>query len=322
MMRTLVAAALLVLSLSAASQVYPVKPARLVIPFPPGGVDITARLLMPTIEKELGQPWIIDYRPGATGLIGQEHVARQAPDGYTLLMTLANTWVVAPATRRKAPFDPVKDFTPISLGIEPMGVIVANNSFPPNSLKELVDWTRRNPGKAAWATSGIGSSWHINGEIAKRLGGFDVLHTPFQGFGPMVPAILSGQVQMGMFAYTSIYPLITSGKFKVIGVTNSTGPFKALVPPGVQGLADIAPNMQFVPDWVAFAGPAGIPDAIVRRLHAAYVKALNQPEMLERWEREKVLLVASTPEQLAQRVSSDFALVQRAVKETGVPLQD
>jgi tripartite-type tricarboxylate transporter receptor subunit TctC len=321
-MRQLAAAVLLGVSLVAGAQSYPTKPVRMVMPYPPGGLDITARLLFPYLEKDLGQPWVIDYRPGATGLIGQDYVAHQDPDGYTMLMTLGNTWVIAPSTRAKSPYDPVKDFSPISLILEPMGVLVANNSFPPNNLREMVEWTKRNPGKAAWATSGIGSSWHINGEMAKKLGNFDVLHTPFQGFGPMVPAILNGQIQMGMFAYTSIYPMITSGKMKMIGITNSTGPFKALAFPGVQGFADIAPGIQFVPDWIAVAGPAGLPDAIVRRTHSALIKAINQPELMDRFQREKVLVVASSPEQLLERVKSDLALVQRVVKETGIPVQD
>jgi tripartite-type tricarboxylate transporter receptor subunit TctC len=315
-------AALLAFACTAFAQTYPTKLVRLVIPYPPGGVDITTRILLPSIEQDLGQPWVIDYRSGAGGIIGQEYVARQPADGYTLLVTLANSWVVAPAVRRSTPFNPLTDFTPISLGIEPMGVIVANNGFAPNSLTELLEWIKRNPGKAAWATSGIGSSWHINGEIAKLRGGFDVLHTPYQGFGPMIPAVMGGQVPLAMFAYSTIQPMITTGKVKLIGVTNSTGAFKSLVPPGVQGLVDVAPGMQFVPDWIGLAGPAGLPEPIVRRVHAAYVKALNQPDLADRWQRDKILVVASTPEQLAERVRNDFALVQRAVQVAGIPPQE
>jgi tripartite-type tricarboxylate transporter receptor subunit TctC len=321
-MKTVAAVALLILSSIASAQQYPVKPARLVIPYPPGGVDITARLLMPTVEKELGQPWIIDYRPGASGLIGQEHVAKSPADGYTLLMTVGFSWVIQPAVRKSVPFDPVKDFTPISLLIEPLGVIVANNNFPPNNLAEMVEWTRRNPGKAAWATSGIGSSWHINGEMAKKLGKFDVLHTPFQGFGPMVPAVLNGQIPMAMFAYTSVYPLITSGKFKVIGMTNSAGALKSVALPNMQSLADVAPGMQAIPDWVGMAAPAGLPEPVLRRVHTALTKATAEPTFVERSARERVLIVASTPEQLGQRVRNEFALVQRAVKDTGIVIEE
>lgn len=321
-MRTFACIALLVAAFSAAAQSYPVKPVRLVIPYPPGGVDITARLLMPTLEKELGQPWVIDYRPGATGMIGVDNVAKSPADGYSLLMAVAFSWVLQPAVRKVAPYDPIRDFTPISQVIEPLGVIVANNNFPPNNLTEMIEWTRRNPGKGAWATSGIGSSWHINSEMAKKLGKFEVLHTPFQGFGPMFPAILNGQIPIGMFAYTSIYPMITSGKVKLLGMMTAEGPLKAVALPGVQSLSEVAGVPQFVSDWIGVAGPAGLPDPIVRRVHAGLVKAATGPEFVERAAREKALVVAGSPEQLAQRVRADFALSQRLVKETGILLDD
>ncbi|MSQ53150.1 MAG: tripartite tricarboxylate transporter substrate binding protein [Betaproteobacteria bacterium] len=309
-------------SLPVFSQGYASKPVRLVIPFPPGGVDVTARPLLPTIEKEIGQPLIMEYRSGAGGIVGHEYVARQPADGYTLLITLANSWVVAPTVRRTTPFDPAKDFTPISLGYEPMGVIVAHPSFAPNDLRELVVWAKQNPGKGTWATSGTGSSWHINGELAKLRAGFEVVHAPYQGFGPMIPAILGGQVPLAMFAYSTIYTLANAGKIKILGVTNAHPMFKSLVPPGMQTLADLAPGLVTMPDWIGLSGPAGMPDAIVRRLNAAYVKALNEPESKERFLRDKTVLVGSTPEQFAERVKSDLALVARSMKEAGIPPQD
>jgi tripartite-type tricarboxylate transporter receptor subunit TctC len=280
------------------------------------------RAMLPSIESELGQPWILEYRPGAGGIIGHEFAARQAPDGYSILITLANSLVVAYTVRRSTPFDPVRDFTPISLGYESLGVIVAHPSFPPNDLKELVAWAKRNPGKGAWATSGLGSSWHINGELAKLHAGFDVLHAPFQGFGPMFPAIMGGQVQMAMFAHSVIHPMIGTGKVKLLGVTNTHPKFKPLVPAGVQTLADVVPGMQSMPDWVGLAGPAGLPDAVVKRVQAVYARALRTPQMLERWERDRTLVVGSTPEEMAQRLKEDLALVRQAVKEAGIPPLD
>lgn len=304
------------------AQGFPAKPMRLVIPFPPGGVDNTVRPLLVTMEKELGQPLIMEYRSGAGGIVGHDYVARQPADGYTLLVTLANSWVVAPTVRRSTPFDPAKDFTPISLGYESMGVIVAHPSFGPSDLKELVAWAKQNPGKGTWATSGTGSSWHINGEMFKLRAGFDVLHAPYQGFGPMIPAILGGQVPLAMFSYSTIYPNVNAGKVKILGVTNSHPMFKSLIQPGMLMLSDIAPGLVSMPDWIGLAGPAGMPDPIVRRLNAAYVKALNESDVKERFFRDKTVLVASSPEQFAERVKSDLALVARSVKEAGIPLQD
>ncbi len=315
-------AAAVCISTQAFSQGYPTKPIRLVVPFPPGGVDVTMRPLLPTMDRELGQPFILEYRSGAGGVVGHEYVARQPADGYTILITLANSWVVASMVRRTTPFDPAKDFTPISLGYESMGVIIGHPSFAPSDLREMAVWARQNPGKAAWATSGVGSSWHINGELVKLGAKFDILHAPYQGFGPMIPAILGGQVPLAMFAYSTVHPLITSGKVKLLGVTNSSPIFKSMIPPGVQTLADLVPGLQTMPDWIGLAGPAGLPEAIVRRVQGAYVKALNEPESRERLLRDKIVLVGSTPEQFAQRVKSDLALVARAVKEAGIPPQD
>lgn len=306
----------------ALSQGYATKPIRLVIPFPPGGVDNTVRPLLPNMEKDLGQPLLLEYRSGAGGIVGLEYVARQPADGYTLLITLANSWVVAPTVRRSTPFDPAKDFTPISLGYEPMGVVVAHPSFGPNDLRELVAWAKQNPGKGTWATSGTGSSWHINGELFKLRAGFDVVHAPYQGFGPMIPAILGGQVPLAMFAYSTIAPNANAGKVKILGVTNSHPMFRPLIPAGMQALVDLAPGILTMPDWIGLAGPAGIPDPIVRRANAAYVRALNEPDVKERFLRDKTVLVGSTPEYFAERVKSDLALVARAVKEAGIPLQD
>ena len=318
----LAVAALLCIATSAFSQGYPAKPIRLVVTFPPGGVDVSMRPLLPTMDRELGQPFILEYRSGAGGVVGHEYVARQPADGYTILITLANSLVVASVVRRTTPFDPVKDFTPISLGTESMGVIIAHPSFAPGDLKEMAAWARQNPGKAVWATSGIGSSWHINGELIKLGAKFDVLHAPFQGFGPMIPAILGGQVPMAMFSYAVAHPFITSGKVKLLGVTNTGPNFKPMIPPGVQTLADLVPGLQSMPDWIGLAGPAGLPEPIVRRVQAAYVKSLNEPESRERLLRDKVVVVGSTPEQFAERVKSDLVLIARAVKEAGIPPQD
>lgn len=319
---SLAVAATLCISTSVFSQAYPSKPVRLVVTFPPGGVDVTMRPLIPAMEKELGQPLILEYRSGAGGVVGHEYVARQPADGHTIIITLATASVVASTVRRSTPFDVAKDFTHISLGYEAMGLIVAHPSFEVNNLTELVAWARKNPGKGTWATSGTGSSWHLTGELFKLRAGIDILHAPYQGFGPMVPAVLGGQVPMAMFSYSTIGAMVNAGKLKILGVTNPQPMFNAFIPPGMQTLADILPGMQPLPEWTGLAGPAGLPMPIVRRMQAAYVKALSEPEARERLIRDKIMPVGSTPEQFAERVKSDLVLVARAMKEAGVQPQD
>ena len=224
----------LALPLAVFAQAYPTKPVRIVVPYPPGGVDIVIRLLVPSMEKTLGQPLIIDYRPGAGGLIGTEHVARSAPDGYTLLATVANSWINLPALRKQTPYDPIKDLTPVGLLMEGVSLIVAHPSFPANNMAELVAYAKRNPGKVVYATSGIGGSQHLEGETIQRLAEIDWVHAPFQGFGPMIPALTGGQVPVGFITYAVAKGFLATGKWKLIAVTNSDSVGRTMAPPGAQ----------------------------------------------------------------------------------------
>lgn len=303
---------------AAAQEPYPSKPVQVVIPYPPGGVDVTIRLLIPMMSEELGQSWVIDYRPGAGGLIGMEHVARSDPDGYTLLATASNPWVVLPAVRKRTPYD----FTPISIVIEGVNVIVAPSFFKPNNFTEMLETAKRSPGKLSWATSGLGSSWHLDEENIKRLAGVDILHVPFQGFGPMIPAMFSGQVSMGLITYQIIRPLLEAGKFKMIAVLNSGTRTRALFPPGVQVVSEVLPGFESGAGWVGVAGPAGLPREIVMRQNAAIVKAINQRALQERFTRDKVVATGSTPEQFAERIAQDFEHSKKVVAEAHIPLLD
>jgi tripartite-type tricarboxylate transporter receptor subunit TctC len=307
---------------SAYAQVYPSKFIRAVIPYPPGGVDVVMRLLVPGMEKELGQPVVIDYKPGASGMIGQEYVARAEPDGYTLLATASNPWVVTPAMRKKTPYDPIKDFTPISIVLEGVNLIVANPAFPASNVRELLDYAKKNPGKVAFATSGIGSFWHLDGELIKRLAGVDMLHAPFQGFGPMIPPVMSGQVQIGLITYQIAQGMLQAGKLKMIGILNTNARVKPLLPPGIQTVKEVLPAYESGASWTGYAGPANLPRPIVMRLNAAIVKTLNQPELQERFARDRAIATGSTPEEFAERIARDFAHSQKVVKEANIPLLD
>ena len=303
-----------------AAQSYPVKPIQVVIPYPPGGVDVVIRLLMPVIAQELGQSWVIDYKPGASGMIGMEYVARAQPDGYTLLATASNPWVVLPAMRAKTPYDPIKDFTPITNTTEGVNVIVAATSFPPNSFKEMIDYAKRNPGKTSWATSGLGSFWHLDAENINRLAGTDTLHVPFQGFGPMIPAMYSGQVSMGLLTYQIALPLLNAGKLKTVAVLNSNGKAKAMYPAGVQIVNEVLPAFLSGASWNGIGAPAGTPRAIVMRTNAAVIKSLRQKDLQDRFSREGVLGTGNTPEEFAARIASDLANSREIVKAAKIAL--
>lgn len=289
-----------------AAQTYPVKPVTVVIPYPPGGVDLVARLIQPAIEQELGQPWIIEYKPGASGQIGMEYVSRAKPDGYTLLYTASNPWVVTPVMRPKAPYDPIKDFTPITNTTEGVNLIVAGTQFPPNTFRETLDYAKKNPNKVSWATSGLGSFWHLDAENMNRLAGTDILHVPFAGFGPMLPAMYSGQVSMNLITYQVVRPLIESGKVKALAIMNSNDKAKHLFPKGVETVNSVLPGFVMGASWNGVGGPANLPRPIVQRVNQAVHKALSQKDLVDRLARDASFSSANTPEEFAARIVTDL----------------
>jgi tripartite-type tricarboxylate transporter receptor subunit TctC len=302
------------------AQTYPTRPVQVIVPYPPGGVDIPIRLLMPTIQQELGQPWVIEYRPGASGLIGMEAVARAQPDGYTLLATASNPWVVLPAMRTKTPYDPIKDFTPITNTTEGVNVIIASASFPMNNFRDTIEYAKKNPSKLSWATSGLGSFWHLDAENMNRLAGTQVLHVPFQGFGPMIPALYSGQVSMNLITLQTAKPLLDAGKAKVIAVLNSNGKAKNMYPPGAQIVSDILPGFESGASWNGIGGPANLPRPIVMRQVTAIHKALNQKDLNERFNRDGAFTNPNGPEEFAARIVSDLNTSRAIVKAANIPL--
>jgi len=307
---------------AAVAQSYPAKPVRIVVPYPPGGVDVTIRLLTNVMDSELGQPTILDYRPGASGIIGTDYVARAEPDGYTILATASNPWVVSPAMRKTTPYHPIRDFTPISIVIEGVNLIVANPSFPANNVSELLEYARKNPGKLSWSTTGIGSSWHLEVEHISHRAGVKILHVPFQGFAQMIPPLLTGDVPLALITYQIINKLVSAGKVKMIGVLSTNPKTRHLFPPGVQTVSEVLPGYQSAPSWIGFGGPAKLPRPIVMRLNAAIIKAINQPSVQKRFTADRIVATGSTPEEFAGRIRADFELALKVVKEASIPPTD
>ncbi|MFM9966967.1 MAG: Bug family tripartite tricarboxylate transporter substrate binding protein [Burkholderiales bacterium] len=307
---------------AALAQTYPVKPVRLVIPYPPGGVDITIRQILPYVDADLGQPVVIDYRPGASGIIGSEFVSRAEPDGYTLLATASNPWVVSPAMRKQTPYHPITSFTPISTVSQGgVNLIVANLDFPPNNVAEMIAYAKKFPDKVAWATSGLGSSWHLDAEYMNILAGTKILHAPFAGFGPMIPATVSGQVQMALLPFQFIQPMLTAKKVKMIGVMSTQAAAQALAPPGVQFVKEILPEYEAGPSWIGIGGPAKLPRPIVMRLNQAVNKAIREPKVQENFAPQRTIVAGSTPEEFAERIRRDYELAVKIVKTAGIPLE-
>ena len=192
-----IAAVMAVLPVLAAAQSFPVKPIRIIVPFPPGGADITARQVAPRMQEDLGQPVIIENRAGANGLIGTEYLTKQPPDGHTLLWTANNPIVTGPVTTPKEThYDPNRDLTHLSLILTGVVTLAISGQLPVNSLREFIDYARKNPGTLAYASVGVGSSQHIDGEVLKIRAGIDLIHVPYKGFGPILPDLVAGRIDL------------------------------------------------------------------------------------------------------------------------------
>ena len=297
---------------SLAAQEFPLKPVRIIVPFPPGGVDVSIRQMQKIMSDELGQPVVIDNRAGANGFIGTEQVARSAPDGYTLLATSSSTMISGVLVSSKVPFDVVRDFTPITMINTTVSTLIAKPGTPFNSVKDLIDYARRNPGKISYASTGIGSAQHLDGEYFKVTAGVDLNHIPYKGFGPVVQAMSGGEVDVAFITVAAANPLLQGGKARPLAHYN--GPRPPSLPPATPDMAGTVPEFRATPGWIGIFGPAALPRAVVSRLNAAAVKSLT-PEMRARNAEIGTTIVGDTPEEFSAKIKTGLENTARVVKQ-------
>ncbi len=271
---------------SFAQGAYPSKPVRLIAPFSPGGtLDLVARGIANSLSEQLGQTFVVENRAGAAGAIGSEYVARAAPDGYTLLLGATTTHGVNPALNPNLPYDPVKDFVPVSLLATIPHVLVVNPSVPANNLAEFIAYAKAKPG-LAFGSAGNGSPHHLAGELLKSSASIDATHVPYKGAGPALNDVMAGQLAFMSIEITAAAPQIKSGKIRPIAIASSKRAPGADVPTFVEaGL----PGFE-VTAWYAIFAPAGTPKAIVDLLAAECAKALSKGEL-----RERIISVGGVP---------------------------
>ena len=306
-------------ALAAQAQPYPSRPVRLVVGFAPGGAaDFVARTLGDPIGRALGQAIVVENRPGAGSSIAVDYVAKSAPDGYTVLIASASGMLVNPLLNPKLGYDGQRDFAAVTrVSASPL-VIAVNPAVGAGTLRELIEYAKRNPGKLNYATSGNGSVPHLATALFSRVAGVEMVHVPFKGGGPAVQSLVAGDTQLSIATPPSVLPLVQAGRLRALAVTTRT---RTPLVPGVPGMAEAGLPDYEASLWYGFFVPAGTPGEAVGRLFAATAKALQLPEIHAAFAREGTAASgSSSPEEFAAFVAAESKLTARLVKDSGAKI--
>ena len=299
---------------------WPAKPVRLVVPFPPGGTtDILARALAPELGKVFGQTFIVDNKPGAGGNVGADMVAKSAPDGYTLLMGTVGTHGINQSLYAKMPYDPIKDFAPITLVAGVPNVLVLNpakaESLKINSVPDLIRYAKANPGKLNMASSGNGTSIHLSGELFKTLTGTFMLHFPYRGSSPALLDLIGGTMDLMFDNLPSALPQIKAGKLKALAVTSAQ---RSAAVPELPTIAEAGPVPGYdASSWFGLLAPAGTPKNIIDRVQQETAKAMETPALKERLLSQGAIPSGMTPDKFAGFIAAETKKWAQVVKASG-----
>ena len=298
---------------------YPTKPVRLVVPFPPGGtLDILARGLAPNLAGELGQQIVVENRPGANGVIGAELVARAPADGYTMLIWGGSGIAVHPALLPKLPYDPVKAFAPVGMLATYPSVLIANPSFPANSVQELIAIAKATPGKLTYGSPGTGNINNLVGESFKSLAGVELVHAPYKGAALVINDVVAGHIPIGFVLLPGALPQVRVGKLKALAVTadqrvTSAPNLPTMAEAGVPGLE--------LSDWGGIFVPAGTPTEVISRLSQGISKCVSSAGLRQRWVEQGLEPKAATPSEIAALIKSDVDKWNRIVRQAGIRVE-
>jgi tripartite-type tricarboxylate transporter receptor subunit TctC len=295
------------------AQSYPTRPIRFVVPFAPGGsTDTLARILSQRLADALGQQVVVDNRPGGNGNIGMEIVAHAAPDGHTIVLGYIANLAIGPSLYAKLPFDPVKDYAPITQLASSPNVLVAHPSVAASNLQELIVLARGKP--VNFASAGVASVGHLTGELLNNLAGIRMVHVPYKGSGQAVTDLLGGHVQLMFSGFSSTLPHIKSGKLRPLAVTGSA---RSAALPGVPTIAEQGFPKFEATAWYGVLAPANTPKPVIRRLHGELVKLLKLPDVGQRLEGLGFEIVGSTPEQFGAYIKTEIRKWAQVVKASG-----
>jgi len=315
LVRLLVLAFTVCAAVPAAAQSYPVKPVRLIVPFPAGGpADIFGRFLAQGMSARLGQPVVIENISGASGVLGVDRASKSPADGYTLALISSTAASIGPFAIASMPFDPGKDLALITTVVRVPEVVVVNATLPVNTLAELVAHAKANPGKVNYGSAGSGGITHLAGELLKEEAGINIVHVPYKGAAPAVNDLVGGQVQMGIFDVPVVLPHIRSGKLRALAVTSLK---RAATLAETPTTAEVNYPKVLSDNWYGLIGPLGMPPAVLKRIHAAAVAALTAAEVAEQYAKVGGVPMPSSPEEFGVYLAQDQAKWGRVVKTIG-----
>ena len=316
MKRWLVLMLLQCLGFAAAAQEWPSRPLRLIVPFAPGGAtDIPARLLAPKLQEALGQPVVVENRPGAGGIVGIQAAAQSAPDGYTWLVATNGELVMNPSIYSKLPYDPFKDFVPVSIIIESPMMLVTSAQSSFNTLRDILAAAKAKPGSITYSTAGTGSTSHVLTEMLAQQAGVQLLHVPYKGGAPASAAAANGEVNMGLLNLGSAVNFVKSGKARALAVTsarrNPNFPdWPTAVEAGIPGFVESI--------WIGMAAPAGVSKSSIDRMSGEIAKALKNADVRERLVQLGNEPLGTTPEEAAARIKREFPRYAAAIKAANI----
>jgi len=306
-------------SCAAAAQSYPAKGVRIIVPFSAGGgTDLVARAVGQKLAERWGQPVVVENRVGAGGMIGADAVAKSAPDGYTLLMCSPQEVAVNHHVYPKVPYDPQRDFAPITLVTVTPLVIAVNPGVPARNIGELIALARAKPGTLGYATPGTASTQHLSGEILQAAAGVKLVHVPYKGAGQSIPDVIGGQVPIGIYGILTISPQAKAGKLRVLAVTT---PKRSPIAPEVPTLAESGFPGFDTSLWFGLLAPAGTPKDVVAKIHDDAVRALKLPDVAERIAAQGGEVIGNTPAEFAAFIAAESAKYAKIIREAGVRLE-
>ena len=303
----------------AAAQAYPIRPVRLIVPYPPGGGnDTLARIFGQKLAESWGQQVVVDNRPGAGTIIGTQLAARAAPDGYTLLLSSIATHAVAPYLYKNPGYDPVRDFTPITLLAIAPTVLCVNSSVPARSIQELISLARAKPGELKFASGGNGTAPHTAGEMFAHMTGIKLLHVPYKGGGPAIAGLIGGETSMMFDTAASILPHVKSGKLRALAIARASRlpeypDIPTFTESGVKGYEANA--------WYSMHAPAGVPQEIVAKVNRDLVRVLEMPDIKEKLRQLGSEGVGNSPDEFARFVKAEAAKYSKVIREAGVKVE-